>query len=80
MNGYHYQQITRDSGTGAALGDFKGRVTALGPTVSANFLLGPVPVAMSLRYFHEFNGRNRLEGDCGCLTITIPLWVPDQES
>ncbi len=64
----------------AALGDFEGRVTAVGPTVSANFQLGPVPVAMTLRYFHEFNVRNRLEGDAGWLTISIPLWVPDQES
>jgi len=80
VNGYHYQQLSGDSGRGATLGDFEGRVTALGPTVSANFQLGQVPVAMSLRYFHEFNVRNRLEGDSGWLTISIPLWVPDQES
>jgi len=55
VNGYHYQQLSGDSGTGATLGDFEGRVTALGPTVSANFQLGQLPVAMSLRYFHEFN-------------------------
>ena len=29
--GYHYQQLTGDSGSGAVLGDFKGRVTAIGP-------------------------------------------------
>ncbi len=80
VNGYHYQQLSGDSGRGAALGDFEGRVTALGPTVSANFRLGQVPVAISLRYFREFNVRNRLEGDSGWLTISIPLWVPDQES
>ncbi len=79
VNAYHYQQLSGDSGSGATLGDFEGRVTALGPTVSANFQLGQVPVAMSLRYFHEFNVRNRLEGDSGWLTISIPLWVPDQE-
>lgn len=79
VNGYHYQQLTGDSGAGATLGDFKGRVTGLGPTMSATFMLGPIPVATSLRYFHEFNVKNRLEGDAGWLTITIPLWVPDQE-
>lgn len=79
VNGYHYQQLTGDSGTGATLGDFKGRVTALGPMMSATFMLGPIPVATSLRYFHEFNVKNRLEGDAGWLTITIPLWVPNQE-
>jgi hypothetical protein len=80
VNGYHYQQLTGDSGAGATLGDFKGRVTALGPMMSATFMLGPVPVAASLRYYHEFNVENRLEGDAGWLTITIPLWVPDQGS
>ena len=79
VNGYHYQQLTGDSGAGAALGDFEGRVTALGPMMSANFMLGPIPVAASLRYFREFNVKNRLEGDAGWLTIAIPLWVPDQE-
>jgi hypothetical protein len=79
VNGYHYQQLTGDSGAGATLGDFKGRVTGLGPMMSATFMLGPIPVAASLQYFSEFNVKNRLEGHAGWLTITIPLWVPDQE-
>jgi len=48
VNGYHYQQLTGDSGAGATLGDFKGRVTALGPTISAIFMLGQVPIVTSL--------------------------------
>jgi hypothetical protein len=48
--------------------------------MSTTFMLGPIPVATSLQYYHEFNVENRLEGDAGWLTITIPLWVPDQES
>jgi hypothetical protein len=79
VNGYHYQQISGDSGPGAALGDFKGRVTAFGPTVSANFQLGPLPVFTNFRYFHEFNVENRLEGESLWLTITIPLWAPSQD-
>jgi len=79
VNGYHYQQLTGDSGSGATLGDFEGRVTGLGPLMSATLMLGPIPVATSLQYYHEFNVENRLEGDAGWLTITIPLWVPDQE-
>jgi hypothetical protein len=78
LNGYHYEQISGDSGAGATLGDFKGRVTALGPGVSGTFKVGPAPVAWSLRYFHEFNVKNRLEGDAGWLTISLPLWVPGQ--
>jgi len=76
VNGYHYEQLSGDSGSGATLGSFEGRVTAIGPGVSANVQLGPVPVAVSLRYFHEFNVKNRLEGDAGWLTVSIPLWVP----
>ena len=78
LNGYHYDQLTGDSGAGAALGDFKGRVSALGPGLSGTFQVGPAPVSVSLRYFHEFNAKNRLEGDAGWLTISLPLWVPGQ--
>ena len=79
LNGYHYEQISGDSGAGATLGDFKGRVSALGPGISGTFQVGPVPVSVSLRYYHEFNAKNRLEGDAGWLTATIPLWVPGQK-
>ncbi|MGB6011375.1 MAG: transporter, partial [Desulfobacterales bacterium] len=78
VNGYHYQQLSGDSGAGATLGDFKGRVTALGPGLSGSFQVGPAPVAVSLRYFREFNVKNRLEGDSVWLTVSIPLWVPGQ--
>lgn len=76
VNGYHLQQLSGDSGAGAKLGSFKGRVTAIGPSVSANLQLGPVPVSVSFRYFYEFNVKNRLEGDADWLTVSVPLWVP----
>jgi hypothetical protein len=44
--------------------------------MSGTFNAGPLPVSASLRYFHEFNVKNRLEGDAVWLTLTIPLWVP----
>ena len=78
LNGYHYQQLTEDSGQGAELGSFKGRVTALGPGLSGTFQVGPIPVSVSLRYFHEVDEKNRLQGSAGWLTVTIPLWVPGQ--
>ncbi len=31
--GYHYRQVTGDSGSGARLGSFEGRVTAVGPVL-----------------------------------------------
>ena len=36
----HYQQITGDSGSGARLGAFEGRVTAVGGTLGYSFLVG----------------------------------------
>jgi hypothetical protein len=71
--GYHYQQVTGDSGSGAVLGEFKGRVSAIGPNVTYNFQVGTVPVLTSVRWLHEFNAQNRLEGDACFVTATIPL-------
>jgi len=73
--GYHYEQITGDSGAGAKLGDFEGRVTALGPTINYNFALGQIPVNTSLKYLKEFGEENRLVGDVGMFTLTMPLSV-----
>jgi len=71
--GYHYQQLNGDSGAGATLGDFKGRVTALGPAINYSFSLGKIPISTNLRYLKEFNVRNRLDGQAALLTLTVPL-------
>jgi hypothetical protein len=71
--GYHYQQISGDSGSGAVLGSFKGRVSALGPNLTYNFQVGKTPVLTSVRFLHEFNVKNRLAGNVGLFTLTIPL-------
>lgn len=73
IQGYFYQQVTGDSGSGAKLGDFEGRVIAIGPAMNFAFQLGQTHVAGSLKYFHEFDVENRLEGDAGYLTFTMPL-------
>jgi hypothetical protein len=73
LAGYHYQQVTGDSGAGAVLGDFEGRVTALGPVLTQSFQLGNIPVSTELKYLREFDAKNRVEGDVGFLTINIPL-------
>ncbi|MCA3599268.1 MAG: transporter [Methylobacterium sp.] len=71
--GYHYQQLTGDSGSGAVLGGFKGRVSAIGPSINYTFEVGDYPVVTSLRWMREFNTKNRLEGDAAIFTLTIPL-------
>jgi len=73
VNGFYYDQVTGDSGPGARLGSFAGRVSAIGPVVNMNFQLGQVPVLTNLKYFREFDVENRLQGDSGYVTVTIPL-------
>lgn len=78
VNGYYYDQVSGDSGRGARLGAFEGRVAAIGPVANLNFTIGELPVSASLKYFHEFDVRNRLEGDSGFITVTMPLSVAGQ--
>lgn len=75
--GYYYKQLTDDSGSGVppVLGGFRGRVAALGATAGYNFQLGKLPVSTRIKYFHEFEARNRLKSDTVFLTVAIPFWV-----
>lgn len=76
--GYFYQQITGDSGAGARLGPFKGRIAALGGTVGYMFMAGELPVATRIKLFREFAAENRVEGTVAFLTVGIPLSVHAQ--
>jgi hypothetical protein len=73
--GFHYEQVTGDSGAGAKLGAFKGRVTSIGPVVTYSFNLGKIPVSTQWMWTHDFDVENRLEGDVGLLTVSMPLSV-----
>jgi hypothetical protein len=75
LTGYYYNQLTGDSGSGAKLGGFEGEVAAIGATLGYTFQIGVLPVSARLKYFHEFEVTNRLEGDVGFLTVSMPLWV-----
>jgi hypothetical protein len=72
--GYYYDQVTGDSGDGAAR-PFKGRAAAIGATIGWNFKMGELPVAARIKYFHEFAVENRAEGDAVFLTISLPLSI-----
>jgi hypothetical protein len=74
--GYHYDQLTGDSGTGAVLGDFKGRVTALGGTFGYMFKVADRDLSANIKVFREFDTRNRLDGTAAYLTISLPLTTP----
>lgn len=71
--GYHYQQVTGDSGAGAQLGAYKGRVTALGGTLAYNFTVGKTPVSTRIKVLREFAVENRARGTVGLLTVSLPL-------
>ena len=77
--GYWYEQLTGDSNNPVILGDFKGRALALGPELSYQFTQNPQrPVTVDLRWYHEFEVENRLEGDSVFLTISLPLSITQQ--
>ncbi len=71
--GYHYRQITDDSGGNAVPGANKGRVTSLGADVAYNFGGTEKGIALGLKYYHEFWAKNWLEGDAVYLTLSIPI-------
>lgn len=76
VQAYHFEQISGDSGPGARLGPFKGRVTGVGVTGAYNFLLfGKAPATLRLHAIKEFEAKNRLEGDSIFLDFSMPLHV-----
>ena len=56
--GYDYRQFTGDSGSGAVLGAFEGRVDAIGLGASATTLVGTMPLIINIRGYKEFNAEN----------------------
>jgi hypothetical protein len=77
--GYWYEQLTGDSSNSPILGDFKGRAIAIGPEISYQFVGNPSrPITIDLRWYHEFEVRNRLEGDSVFLTVSFPISIAQQ--
>lgn len=75
LQGYYFQQVTGDSGSGATLGENKGRVLGLGATAAYNFEIGKTPVSARLRVFEEFNVERRLEGTAVLFSLSFPLLI-----
>jgi hypothetical protein len=63
VNGFLYQQITGDSGSGARLGDFEGRTAGVGPVVSFVTKIGDAELAAEVKWLPELNVERRLKGD-----------------
>lgn len=62
-NGFHYEQISGDSGAGAVLGDFKGRSTGIGPVLSYVRKVGRADLIAEVKWLPELDVEKRLEGD-----------------
>ena len=71
--GYFFNQITGDSGSGATLGDFKSKVSAVGPQAGHFFKVGKDLWYVNLKGYYEFDARNRPEGWNTWLSLAIPL-------
>ncbi len=61
---YAYDQVTGDSGSGAKLGDFKGKVYGVGPVIGGMVPLNDKQMlVINARYYNESCAEHRLEGD-----------------
>jgi hypothetical protein len=69
--GYDYRQLTADSGSGALLGSFEGRVDAIGLGVSATTLVGKMPLIINVRGYKEFGAENHWEGFSSTASATV---------
>lgn len=78
LAGYYFQQITGDTGAGATLGDFKGRVVGIGPQVG--FLL---PLSkdyqgyLNVKAYKDFAAQNRPEGYTAWVTFSLSNAAPE---
>jgi hypothetical protein len=75
LAGYFFYQLTGDRGSGATLGDFESRVSAIGPQVGYFFPFGEGLAYLNFRGYREFDAKNRAEGWNMWLTVALPFDV-----
>lgn len=63
VTGFWYQQISDDSGEGANFGAFRARAHGIGPVLSYTHKTMGKDVIAELKWLHEFDNVDRLEGD-----------------
>jgi hypothetical protein len=71
--GYFYYQLTGDSGSGATLGDFKSRVSGIGPQVGYFFPFGGEQAYVNFKGYWEFDAENRAEGWNVWVSLALPF-------
>jgi hypothetical protein len=63
VNGFFYQQVTGDSGSGARLGPFKSRTAGVGPILTFVNIRGKSALSVQLKWLPELDTKKRLRGD-----------------
>jgi len=71
--GFYFEQVTGDSGTGAMLGSFKGMTAGMGPVLGYILPLGKQSLAIELKWIPELDTKKRLEGDYIWLKMVYKL-------
>jgi hypothetical protein len=76
-NAYYYEQITDDSGSGATLGAFRAKTAGLGPALSFVYNVAGHDTVGELKWLHETQAGNRLQGNEGWLKAVYEFPFPD---
>jgi hypothetical protein len=61
--GWYFEQVTCDSGSGATLGCFKGRTAGIGPVLGYIQPIGEQKLIVEFKWLPELETKNRLNGD-----------------
>jgi hypothetical protein len=75
VQAYYFNQLTGDSGGGAAIGPFEGRDIGVGGTAAYHFALGHTPVTLRLHGTSEVYVKNRPQGTAIWLDLSFPLMM-----
>ena len=75
LAGYWFYQLTKDSGKGALLGGFRGRVLGLGPCLSYDFKIKNFEFNANVRYYKESHAKHYLKGESFWFTLSIPIFT-----
>jgi hypothetical protein len=62
-NGFLYQQVTGDSGSGATLGGFEGRSVGVGPVLTFIRIKGKSALSVQVKWLPELDTERHLNGD-----------------
>jgi hypothetical protein len=73
VQGYYFQQLTSDSGSGALLGPFKEIEAGIGITGAYHFAIGRMPATLRGRVTQDIEAENRLKGAGVWLDFSVPL-------